>query len=472
MKTDIDRLIFNIFETENDSHLIDFETQSGIPVWMIGRYYLMDYVITSKVFSSESPIRYRKVSLKAVSLLVGSLFKNIGNRRLKKHRQIILYTINRKTLIDGKFFNRYVDYFARTLNDDSYVIEQALLDWESPYPRKNNDVVFDVIARVKSEIYGKFHKRRYFGIVTDLIDYYLERVKRILGISFTGPEKANMVKYIAQQICVSEYMARWVEKQITAETKVFIMVGAGFPYNYPVNTVLKKHNVVSVELQHGYITKTSVMYNYAEKILERKETAAGLPDYILTYGEWWNTQMNCPIKKIAVGNPYHDYCFADCRAAADDKKTITVLGAGHNTEKYIELTEYLTETFDDFNVVFRPHPGEIEMALPIVAEKGHKIRIDENNEIYDTLKRSFAVISEITTVLFEAIGIVEKIIVWNNDYAKALLPEHPFESFEQTEELSKIIYGKTTDNYKYSDFWRENWQQNYRDFIESVTNAR
>lgn len=472
MKIDADRQIADIFETENDSHLMDFKTKSGIPVWMIGRYYLMDYVLTSNVFSSETPIRHRKISLKTIIFLIKAFFKNIKNGKLKRHRQIVLYSTNRKTLIDDKFLNRYADYFAQELNGNSYVIEQALLDWEWPYPRMNNDVIFDTIARVNSELYGEFHKRRYYKVVTDLIEYYSERVKRILEIVFTEREKADMVKYISKLICISEYMARWVEKHLTCATKVFIMVGAGFPYNYPINIVLKKHNVVSVELQHGYITKTSVMYNYADEILNREETAAGLPNYILTYGEWWNGQMNCPIVKVAVGNPHHDHCLSKIKIKSCNKKNIVVLGAGHNTEKYVELSEYAMSRFPEFNVVFRPHPGEEVEARAIAFKKNSQIRFDDNYEIYDTLNQAYAVISEITTVLFEAVGIVEKIIVWNNDYSKAFLPEHPFDSFEHIDELSNIIYGNRIKKYTNDDFWSVHCLQKYKVFINTVLNGK
>lgn len=468
MKIDVTRKITDLFETENDLHLMDFKTKSGIPVWMIGRYYLMDYIVSSKVFSSVAPVRHRRLSFKTMVFLMKAFFKNIKNWKLKNRRQIVLYSTNRKTLINNKFFNRYVDYFAKAKEDDSYIIEQAMLDWEWPYPRMNNNVVFDTIARVKSEIYGRFHKRRYYKVVTDLVEYYFERVKRILEISFTDREKFDIVKYISNLICVSEYMARWVEKRLTAATKIFIMVGAGFPYNYPINVILKKHNVISVELQHGYITKTSVMYNYADKILESNDIVAGLPDYFLTYGEWWNRQMNCPIKKISIGNPHHDYCLSFNDVSHHNKKNIVVLGSGQNTDKYIELTESIMAKFQDFNVIFRPHPGEDSIAREIVDEKGSNVRFDENFEIYDTLKQAFVVISEITTVLFEAVGVVKKIIVWNNDYAKAFLPDHPFDSFERVEELQDIIYGDLDKEYKDCEFWSEDCLQRYKNFVDLV----
>lgn len=470
MGIDVNQVALSIFETENDSHLMDYKTESGIPVWMISRFYLMDYIVSSKLFSCNTSIRNRRISIKIIGFLIKAFFKNIKNRKLKKQREIVLYSTNRKTLLDNKFFNRYVDYFAKPFDENSYVIEQALLDWEWPFPRVNSNVVLDVSARIGSELYSKFHRRRYYKIVTSLVEYYLARVYDILQISFTELEKADMIRYISNQICVSENMARWVEKQITSKTKVFIMVGAGFPFNYPINTVLKKHNVVSVELQHGYITETSIMYNYAEAIRKRADVAAGLPDYILTYGEWWNEQMNCPIEKIAIGNPHHDYCVSKSGASSCEKRTIVVLGVDHNTEKYIELTEYLMAHFVDFNVVFRPHPGEVSTTSNIISTRNSKIQIDMNCEIYDTLNQAYAVISEISTVLFEAVGIVEKIIVIDTDYSRAFMPKHPFDRFERLEELDEIILNHQGLQYKGCDFWSDNCLHNYKNFVNKVLN--
>lgn len=467
MKKEPYLLIKDIFETENDSHLMSFKTKDGIPVWMIGKYYLMFNLLSSRVLQYKSPLRYRRVSFKMFSTLFKSFFHNLHNKKLKKNREIVLYSVNRKTLIDGKFFNRYVDFFAEAFKDQSYVIEQPILDWEWPFERKNENVYFDGIAKVNSELLGSVFKRKYYSVVSDMIDYYFKRVKNILGIEFTSKEVKNIKLYISKQVYIMRYMTKWIAKQLTNKTKIILMVGAAFPHSYPINVMLKKRGIISVELQHGYITSTNVMYNYANEVLKCDEIKAGMPDFMFTYGEWWNTQTNCPLKKIAIGNPYHDYCFKDLQSN-ENQKIITVLGCNQNTEQYVKLTQFLSKNIQNYKIVFRPHPGESDEAKRISENLEYEINFDSNLDIYATLKESYMVISEVTTVLFEAIGLVKRIIVWETNYTKAFMPEHPFEKFNYIEELVGLINKPEDKNYEYTDFWSRDCIDNYKMFVKNM----
>lgn len=466
-----EQFIDKIFETENDAHLMSFKTSGGIPVWLMGKYFLMFNVLSSRVLHYKASIRHRKISIKTFKLLLKSVFYNFGKRKLKKNKEIILWSVNRKTLIDGKYFNRYVDLFAEMFPDNSYIIEEPLLDWEWPFKRFNNDVYFNVTAKIKSELFARFFAGKYYAVVSQMLEYYLVRVKNILGLEFTDREVISFKKYISRQIYAMKYMSKWLERRLTDKTKIVLMVGAAFPHNYPINVMLKKHGVKSVELQHGYITSTNVMYNYAKNILDCGELKNGMPDYMLTYGNWWNTQVNCPVEKIAVGNPYHDYCFDTLiNSPKTEKRVITILGCNQNTEHYVKLVDFLSKSIIDFVFKFRPHPGEQREAKSITESAGYNINFDTNLDIYDTLKESYAVIGEVTTVLFEAIGLVERIIVWETDYTKAFMPEHPFERFKNSDELINLFYKSDNRNYSNSDFWAQNWRDKYRQFINNILN--
>lgn len=77
-----------------------------------------------------------------------------------------------------------------------------------------------------------------------------------------------------------------------------------------------------------------------------------------------------------------------------------------------------------------------------IKDQGVAINIDSNVEVYDTLKESEIIISEISTVLFEAVGIVKRILVWQTEYSKKYFPNPPFETFENDEELVELIGSK------------------------------
>lgn len=457
---------------EEDPQILDYQTTDGIPVWMMGRYYILVLVLGAKLMNYKSPVRNQRVTGEMLPTLLKTFMYNINHQDLKKGNKIIFYVPNRKTLIQGKHFNRYADSMAQVYESETVTIEQVMQDWVWPFPRVNNRVYFDTLGRVVGEIYGRFSKyacqKDYFTI-SECISFVNDKINNLFGFKLSDTETTEIVNYIAKHTATMRYQAEWLERQLTNETKVVITIGAGFPYYYPFNRMLKRHNVISCELQHGYITSNNMMYNYSPNIVNERVLIEGMPDYFLTYGDFWNLQMNCPVEKISIGNPYHDKCLKVIKERASKAKYITVLGTDSNTEEYLKITSFIMKNISGLQVIFRPHPGEKSRAQDLVRMKYPEVQLDQNDEIYDTLSQSYAIISEITTVLFEAIGIVERILVWNTPKSLELLPVHPFESFSTKEELIiKISSKKGLNDIDDNCFWKQDWEDGFKTFIENI----
>lgn len=461
-------LISKIFDIENDTKLLNYTTHDGVPIWMISRYHLLYKTAGGKLFGYKSSDRDRKVSVKIIAHILKVVIYNLKNRNINRDKEIFLYATNRKTVINGKFFNRYVDQLHSVFPEKSLVIEQALLGWEWPFPRVNHTVYFDTIGRIIGEIASKLFYKKDYAETYRMLEYFNSKMAGICGIELEEDEIKATAIYLSQLIVSMRFQSIWLKSKITKRTKAVIMIGAGFSYYYFLNRMLKNNNIISIELQHGYITKNNIMYNYAYKIVGDERVKKGLPEYILTYGNWWNEQMNCPMKKISIGNPYHEYCKKNAIRVNENNNNITVIGTGENTSKYIQLVDYLSTHFLNYRVKFRPHPGEFNKVKSIVKKRKNNIVLDEIPEIYESLSNTSIIIGEVSTVLFEAIGIVNKIIVWNTEYANAYLPDHPFESFSTYEELKKIIQSEKSVDYQENKFWKGNWKESYRNFIKSI----
>lgn len=465
---DQNNLISKIFEIENDTKLLDYTTYDGIPIWMIGRYYLLYKTAGGKLLGYESSDRERKVSAKIVAHILKVVMHSLKNRNINKGKEILLYSTNRKTIIHGKYFNRYVDQLYSVYPDSSLVIEQSLLNWEWPFPRVNHTVYFDTIGRIAGEIESRLFYKKDYVEVYRMLEYFNSRLTAICRIKLKEDEIREAAVYISRLIVSMRFQSAWLKSKVTNQTRVVIMVGAGFPFYYFLNRMLKNKNIISVELQHGYITKNNFMYNYAPKIVNDERVKNGLPEYILTYGSWWNEQMNCPMKKISIGNPYREYCKKHITGVNEENNNITVIGTGENTGSYIQLVEYLSNHCTDFHVKYRPHPGELNKIKAMVRNGQNNIELDDGPEIYATLSNTSIIIGEVSTVLFEAIGIVNRIIVWNTTYASAYLPEHPFESFSTYEELKDLLQNDKGTKYADNEFWGKNWKESYQGFIKSI----
>jgi hypothetical protein len=74
-----------------------------------------------------------------------------------------------------------------------------------------------------------------------------------------------------------------------------------------------------------------------------------------------------------------------------------------------------------------PHPFEREKVKSLILPDG--VRLDSHADIYSSLKESSVVISELSTGLFEAVGLVDKVLLWETDKSRFAFPEIPFKSF-------------------------------------------
>ena len=454
-----------IFEIENSKEILDFTSTDGTPLWMIARWYLLHDVVGGRLLRYSTPMRMRKIEINMFKNILNTCFYNIFHKKIFKDKEIIFYATNRKTIINGEFCNRYVDFFNSVYPEQSVVIEQALLNWEWPFPRINNQVYFDTISRIKGEMLARIESKKEYHNVEELVNYFCVRAHEVLGYKYTENEKKQFITHICKLVSSMRYQAKWISKVIPNSTKVVLSVGAGYSHYYIFNKMLREHGITSIEIQHGYVSSNNIMYNYGDAIVSDSRIKNGMPDYIFTYGDWWSNQINCPIKKISIGNPYHDFCINNLGKKSN--KQITVMGIGENTENYLKLTNFLSKSFGDHRVIFRPHPGEFSMITKLMRNINFSVVIDNNVEVYDTISESSIIVGEVSTVLFEAIGIVDRIIVWDTDYTRTYLPKHPFETFSSFEELKDIISKPSTTLLDVDDYWEKNWKQKYIDFITS-----
>lgn len=459
-----------ILELENDSRILDFVTYDGVPIWMMARQFLLYSIVSQNELGFTAPARTRKVERGIIRCAVKSLIHNIRSGRELKNSKVVLYSTNRKTIVDGLYFNRYVDQFLEVFPEESFAIEQPMLDWSWPDPRYNTRVYYDILARISGEIKSKAFYSKDRQQIQAMLKFFNVRMLHIFGRKIDDDCLRYCERYIASIIINMRSLANWFAKKISKDTEVVIAVGAGFPYYYYFNRKLREKGVLTVELQHGYISKYNIMYNYADKIVNDSRLSNGLPDYFFTYGKWWNKQFNCPVEKISIGNPYHNLCINNISKVVS--KDIVVIGISQNTHEYIMLTDKLQQALPDKKVLFRPHPGEMSAAKEIILNNGFDVNIDTNDDIYTTLARASVILSEASTVLFEAIGLVDTIAVWRTEYSKAYLPIHPFEAFDSLDELLEIITEAKNDSSADStaQIWEKDWRTNYIGFIKEYCN--
>jgi hypothetical protein len=231
--------------------------------------------------------------------------------------------------------------------------------------------------------------------------------------------------------------------------------------------------IVTAEYQHGAISAGHDAYNFAPAVSRSEAYRAILPDYFLAYGQWWSDQINAPVDKVATGNPHRTESVAAIHGAGKQEGQVLVLGDGIETDRYLDLCQSISAASrSSHRVVFRPHP--LERAVVHARFPGGSVgavRIDAHQDIYSAFREAEVVVSEVSTGLFEAIGLVPRIFIWDTPKAQFSYRNHFFQRFSTPMELVELLSDEgagrvTTD--RIDGIWAPRWRDNYRGFIEDA----
>ena len=461
--SDSDSISRKITELENDEQILTFKTGDGIPVYLFAKKILVHENIMPLLMDMKLSEDDSRINRRALAFLLKALSHNVMHTNDIRNREIIFYAPSRPILLDGRYINRYADLLCAQYNEKSYLIEQTPKDWTWPCPRLNKNVLYDGVANTILTIMSKKIIKSDLEAVHEFMIYYNERVTELFGRILNEDRISAIIKQVCHLIAKARKRNKWLNRKIPESAKLFIMVGASYPSSYLLTKTLKERGIVVADIQHGYITRTNHAYGYSDALMKSAELKKGTADYFLTYGDWWNDQILAPSEKVSIGNPYRSLCIEKFKS--NSRNRILIVGCGVNTEQCILLTEKIGDMLPHYEVLFRPHPGEVQATNRLIHSRSSNIRLDPVKEIYESLAISNTVISEISTVLFEAIGVCEKIIVLDTEQSRYLLPENPFIKCRDVEDIIDVINSDRHVEYDDDKIWKQNWELNYKTFV-------
>ncbi len=467
-----------ILEIENSSDLLSITCpKSNIPLWALIRIHALRLIIgdiyyENSIISNEN---HSSGKLDKSKILLKSVINNHHYlKSLNKNKDIIIMSTGSRLIKkDGKYFNPLSDYFFSS-SPESTVIVEDLHNWLWPFPRINEDILISMPYKVHGYIAGYIRSNCITSQSIDrLIDIFDIRCQKILGWKIGKKRKslhtACSIAYMSLQTRYKSYAALF--KLLGAKILIKEEASYGGATNLAAILAARDRGMIIVEYQHGAISKGHDAYNFAEAVMVNQNYLKVLPDYFLAYGPWWVDQINLPAKPVVIGNPHRPEFLSNLGLyEARPQKKILVLGDGLDTFKYLQLCKNITALKLQYEVIFRPHPGERKKFESKAERDKHSFLIDTQKNIFDTFCNVDVVISEISTGLFDAIGIVEKILVWQTEKADFFYQNHPFDRFKNIEDLlcnlekPSIFFSKQKIDY----FWASNWRNNYLQFLTEI----
>jgi hypothetical protein len=469
-----DLKLTDLLQIENTDELISVRCfRTGIPIWTSIRNTFFRQIISDHFYKknewggAEGSTVSSKFS--RITLASRALQHNLFNNTFRESQILISASGSKFKSKNGLLFNCLADYFVAAVEDKTILIEEPPESFW-PFPRYINKVILKTPYDLYGATSGRMREWQYIKSAQLVVDIVSSRAERLLGYSMNSTRKLQFNSLCARRSASFYPRYTYYQKLFKQyKTRLFIKEEAFYGGADSAAAILAAKNmgVITAEFQHGLISRGHDAYNFAPAIVESKEFKKIFPEHFLMYGSWWGNQFNAPTARHVIGNPHRSETLFNRNIVNNN---ILVLGDGVDTEHYLRFCKNLSTCLRGrFSVIFRPHPIERrKFSSDLIDSEFENVLIDKNIDMYQSFMDSKFVISEASTGLFEALGIVENIFVWTTPKSKFYFPDHPFREFNTVPEVASLILSNSFQEKTPSGvekIWASNWLNNYMNFI-------
>lgn len=245
-----------------------------------------------------------------------------------------------------------------------------------------------------------------------------------------------------------QFYFRLLEK---TKPKFVVIDNASYGHRAGLIFWLKQMNIPVLELQHGAINEGTPAYRH-RGLPVTQWFQSYLPDKVLFWGEFWLDKYQAELDKVAVGNPFF---LESTKGFKRTKEHVLVCIVGFNPDITLPIIHGLAERFPEHRFKLRLHP---------IIRKNWQYWIDRlpdncffcqnsiNSSLYEDLSKSSLVLSEPSTVIFEAsqLGIPTYLMQTSNWQYPVPMAEQLFNDLQLPTELQLEI----NREYYFGDDWR------------------
>ena len=464
-----------ILHIEDDADVVGRLCPStGLPVWPQIRIAYLRAILSELVYGVEltGKSSTRAPRSRMLVTLMRSFAHNAFVRDARGPASICFFGDGiGNQWIDGKWFNRLSDHFIQVRPAETLAVEDHS-EWNWPFPRHCRKVMFH--APIQALNTAASYMRVGRGereLARALVARVNERAWHILKWAPSPARNAALVEMLARKTAMMPVQLGAYRRLFQRIRPRLVMVNSGcYGPAAMLMAAAREQGITTAEAQHGAISGGHDAYNFAPAVLRSEAYRNTLPDYFLSYGNWWSEQINAPVTKLAIGNPHRSARISLINARP--KTDLLVLSDGLDIERYLAVVRSIVPHAQEagLRVVLRPHPLERTQAQALAQLPGQGFVLDQNADIYISFSSARVVVGEMSTGLFEAVGIADEICMWRTPRSVFSFPTHPFREFETVEELATILEQDQSELPRHvvpGEIWADQWQQRYNDFLLS-----
>ena len=465
---------YSQFHIEDFLQCLDMKcNNTNIPFWSLIRTQFIRAIITHLYYENLNSVFFKKkISyFNVASYLTKSLFSNYQNKNLTADFCFMTGDLG-LYLDNGVYTNRLSDYFISEC--PSPVINLEITNsWEWFKKRKFSRNYFLSPYQINLGIFRKFYLNKSIKNLSSEIIYNASDItKDKYGIKLDDKILQRLSIILAKKVSTLEMeYSKYIKEFERRKIKFLFKEDGCYSSSVIPISAANLNGIKTIEFQHGLITKTHEAYNLPLSIINNNNYKNIYPQYFLSYGKWWNTQISIPSKIVTIGNPH----FSENQNQNQNQNNkhnnmILFLGDGLDTNKHLNFVQKIFSRCRSlgYDVVFRPHPIEKK-----INQEKYPFKIDYNENLNSSLSKTLILVGEQSTSLFEACSYVDYIFVWDTPKSNYFLPENPFLRFKDELEfintiknLKKLKIKKTNSN----DFFDKNWKLNFTKFVNNLYN--
>lgn len=466
-----------ILEVENQDWLLDLECEvTAIPVWPQVRIWFIRRIMTDLLYSSaaafDPPAGWRAPT--AATTLGKSVIHNHRLRRTGQAKSEIVITTEAMAdhLVDGRWFNRMADPFAELLTERTLVLADQH-EWKWNFPRTNPRTYLHAPLQTWSTLAGRVMTTAFQRAQSaEFADRVASRAEATLGWKMDELSRRTFARYVARKLGTTRFRyAAYRNLLEDIAPRVIVTSSACYGHIGTMIAAARDLGVTTAEFQHGAISEGHDAYNFAPIVAADRRLLRVMPQFFLSYGDWWSERINAPVQKRAIGYPARSIKLNKMGSSTGERKDVLILSDGVELPLYVDLARRLQAKIakTGLRVVVRPHPMERSLAADLDAATLGEIEIDISQDIYESFARAHTVVSEVSTGLFEAVGVVKNVIILDTAKARFAFPNHPFAVATSTEEVADLITTDAAGPRVTADLlWHSGWQEAYLRFLGEV----
>lgn len=471
----MERSLRDLLEIENTAEILEFRCpKTGYLLWPMARNFFLRQLISDLYYKQASLLAPVKDIPYSHALAVLPRLLLHGMRCGKMSGDVLVVSTGAGMFQrDGYWFNRITDYLALESPKDTVTVE-GVMDWHIPEPRWNSRVSYWLPWQGLITLAGRICVRdSHVKQAKGMLEHVRLRAGTLFGLTISDQGMQMLVTLVSRKIARLPTM-QWVYRRLLERTKprLVLLEEGCYSERGVFNHVAREMGIRVAEPQHGMVSAGHDAYCYAPLLRESDLYRNYLPHDFLGYGQWWNDQIDVPVEKWIIGNPHYSEQRLEMRGRSKDLKDILILSDGVEFSLYLNLAREAAALLKGrYRVLLRPHPLErarVYADFPDV-EDGN-FAIDRHRDIYQSFATTYAVAGEVSTGLFEAIGLAEKVLLWETPKARFSYPVHPFTSFTDVETLVAAILEPMAEHSNVTQelIWASDWRDNYQRYLEHV----